>query len=67
GVPPDDEKVASSYRVLREHGNTIGCSVPLMVAEQVRRPPGQGLIVAFGLSFAGGAFTMNVPAGGWSP
>jgi 3-oxoacyl-[acyl-carrier-protein] synthase-3 len=67
GVSPDDERVASSYRVLREYGNTIGCSVPLMVAEPTHRLPGQGLIVAFGLSFAGGAFTMTVPDGGWTP
>ncbi|MFS8104544.1 3-oxoacyl-ACP synthase [Lentzea alba] len=67
GVAPGSEQVASSYRVLRDYGNTIGCSVPLMIAEQTHRPAGQGLIVAFGLSFAGGAFTMNVPDGGWSP
>ncbi|MEV6258616.1 3-oxoacyl-[acyl-carrier-protein] synthase III C-terminal domain-containing protein [Nocardia sp. NPDC051929] len=67
GVDPRSDKVASSYRVLRDHGNTLGCSVPLMLAEPVRRAPGQGLIMAFGLSFGAGAFTMNVPEGGWSP
>jgi len=67
GVRPDDEIVASSYRVLREYGNTIGCSVPLMLAEAVHRPAGQGLVVSFGLSFACGAFTMNVPDNGWQP
>lgn len=67
GVAPDSEVVASSYRVLRDYGNTIGCSVPLMLAEDVERPAGQGLVVSFGLSFACGAFTMNVPAGGWRP
>jgi len=67
GVSPDSEAVASSYRVLRDYGNTIGCSVPLMVAEPTHRPAGQGLVVSFGLSFACGAFTMNIPDGGWTP
>jgi 3-oxoacyl-[acyl-carrier-protein] synthase-3 len=67
GVSPDSEVVASSYRVLRDHGNTVGCSVPLMLAEPTRRPAGQGLVVAFGLSFASGAFTIDVPDGGWTP
>ncbi|MEV6430207.1 3-oxoacyl-[acyl-carrier-protein] synthase III C-terminal domain-containing protein [Nocardia sp. NPDC051463] len=67
GVDKDSEVVASSYRVLRDHGNTLGCSVPLMVAEPVHRPAGQGLLVAFGLSFSCGAFTMTVPEGGWNP
>ncbi|MER5627534.1 3-oxoacyl-[acyl-carrier-protein] synthase III C-terminal domain-containing protein [Streptosporangium sp. NPDC002544] len=67
GVQPEDDIVGSSYRVLRDYGNTIGCSVPLMLAEPTRRPPGQGLVVSFGLSFACGAFTMNIPDGGWRP
>ncbi|MEU5640217.1 3-oxoacyl-[acyl-carrier-protein] synthase III C-terminal domain-containing protein [Streptomyces milbemycinicus] len=67
GHPKDAESVASSYRVLRDYGNTLGCSVPLMVAEPVHRPAGQGLLVAFGLSFSCGAFTMTIPDGGWSP
>ncbi|MEV5833477.1 3-oxoacyl-[acyl-carrier-protein] synthase III C-terminal domain-containing protein [Nocardia sp. NPDC052112] len=67
GVEPGDDKVVSSYRVLRDYGNTLGCSVPLMLAEPVRRPGGQGLLVAFGLSFGCGVFTMSVPAGGWTP
>jgi 3-oxoacyl-[acyl-carrier-protein] synthase-3 len=67
GVPSDSERVASSYRVLRDYGNTIGCSVPLMMAEPTRREPGEGLLVAFGLSFSCGAFSMTVPAGGWTP
>jgi 3-oxoacyl-[acyl-carrier-protein] synthase-3 len=67
GVRPEDDIVASSYRVLREYGNTIGCSVPLMLAEPTRRQAGQGLIVSFGLSFACGAFTVNIPDGGWTP
>jgi 3-oxoacyl-[acyl-carrier-protein] synthase III len=67
GVPTDSKQVMSSYQVLRDYGNTIGCSVPLMLAEQVHREEGQGIVVAFGLSFSCGAFTMTVPAGGWSP
>lgn len=67
GVDKNSEFVASSYRVLRDYGNTIGCSVPLMVAEPVHRPAGQGLLVAFGLSFGCGAFTMTFPEGGWTP
>jgi 3-oxoacyl-[acyl-carrier-protein] synthase-3 len=67
GVDPDSDAVASSYRVLRDYGNTIGCSVPLMLAEPVRRPAGEGLVLAFGLSFSCGAFSMTVPDGGWTP
>ncbi|NUP27266.1 MAG: 3-oxoacyl-ACP synthase [Nocardia sp.] len=67
GVPADSGIVSSSYNVLRDYGNTLGCSVPLMVAEPVRRDPGQGIVVAFGLSFSCGAFTMTVPEGGWTP
>ncbi|WP_327121707.1 3-oxoacyl-ACP synthase [Nocardia sp. NBC_01730] len=67
GVDPDDEVVVSSYRVLRDYGNTLGCSVPLMLAEPVYRPAGQGILVAFGLSFGCGVFTMTVPEGGWAP
>jgi 3-oxoacyl-[acyl-carrier-protein] synthase-3 len=52
---------------LRDYANTIGCSVPLMLAEPVHRLEGQGLLVAFGLSFSCGAFTMTVPPGGWTP
>lgn len=65
GVPPGSEKAAPSYRVLREHANTLGCSVPLMLAAENRQPPGVALLVAFGLSFSCGAFTMRVPAAGW--
>lgn len=67
GVATDSDRVASSYRVLRDYGNTLGCSVPLMVAESVPRPAGQGIVVSFGLSFSCGAFTMTIPAGGWTP
>ncbi|MCX4091475.1 3-oxoacyl-[acyl-carrier-protein] synthase III C-terminal domain-containing protein [Nocardia sp. alder85J] len=67
GVAPGDETVVSSYRVLRDYGNTLGCSVPLMLTDPVRRPAGQGLLVAFGLSFGCGVFTMTVPDGGWTP
>ncbi|GLZ29768.1 hypothetical protein Lesp02_19580 [Lentzea sp. NBRC 105346] len=67
GVPNNGEQVASSYRVLRDYGNTIGCSVPLMLAEPVHRSAGEALLVAFGLSFSCGAFTLRVPAGGWDP
>lgn len=57
----------SSYEVLRSYGNTLGCSVPMMLAEPVRRPAGTGPAVAFGLSLSCGAFTVAVPAGGWHP
>ncbi|MFJ9926323.1 MULTISPECIES: 3-oxoacyl-ACP synthase [Streptomyces] len=67
GVDPHDAKVASSYRVLRDHANTLGCSVPLMFAEDTRRPAGEGLAIAFGLSFSAGAFTVRFPDGGWRP
>ncbi|RJO75151.1 3-oxoacyl-ACP synthase [Nocardia panacis] len=67
GVDPQAQTVASSYRVLREYGNTLGCSVPLMVAEPTDRRAGEGIVVAFGLSFSCGAFTMKVPEGGWNP
>jgi len=67
GVLSDGPQMASSYAVLRNYGNTIGCSVPLMLAEDVERPAGEALLVAFGLSFSCGAFTMTVPAGGWRP
>jgi 3-oxoacyl-[acyl-carrier-protein] synthase-3 len=66
-VPRDGDVVASSYRVLRDYGNTIGCSVPLMLAEPVHRPAGEGIVMAFGLSFSCGAFSMTVPTGGWHP
>jgi 3-oxoacyl-[acyl-carrier-protein] synthase III len=67
GVAPGSDRAASSYRVLRDYGNTIGCSVPLMLAEPVRREAGEALVVAFGLSFSCGAFAMTVPEGGWTP
>ncbi|MGZ0233692.1 hypothetical protein [Streptomyces sp. CPS1] len=67
GVDPHDAKVASSYRVLREHANTLGCSVPSMFAEDTPRPAGEGLAIAFGLSFSAGAFTVRFPDGGWRP
>jgi len=66
-VPTDSAKVSSSYRVLREYGNTIGCSVPLMLAEPAHRPEGEALLMAFGLSFSAGALSMRIPAGGWTP
>ncbi|WP_067722037.1 3-oxoacyl-[acyl-carrier-protein] synthase III C-terminal domain-containing protein [Nocardia yamanashiensis] len=66
GVARDAESIASSYRVLQEYGNTLGCSVPLMVAEPTHRTAGQAILVTFGLSFSCGAFTMTVPEGGWS-
>lgn len=67
GVAKDGEPVASSYRILRDYGNTIGCSVPLMIADPVTRPPGEGVAVAFGLGFSSGAFTIRFPDAGWSP
>jgi 3-oxoacyl-[acyl-carrier-protein] synthase III len=66
-VPRDSEKVASSYRALREYGNTIGCSIPLMLAEEVHRPEGEGIMMAFGLSFSCGSSSIRIPAGGWTP
>lgn len=66
-VDRSSEPVASSYRILRDFGNTLGCSVPLMLADPVHRPAGEGLAVAFGLSFSSGAFTVTFPAGGWHP
>jgi 3-oxoacyl-[acyl-carrier-protein] synthase-3 len=66
-VPNDSEMVASSYRVLRDYGNTLGCSVPLMLAEPVTRQPGEGLVMAFGLSFSAGTLTLTVPEAGWTP
>ena len=65
-VSPDSPAVASSYRVLREYGNTIGCSVPLMLADPTPWPEGEVLMVAFGLSFSCGAGVMTVPQGGWT-
>ncbi len=67
GVATNSAEVASSYRVLRDYGNTLGCSVPLMLVEPVHRPEGEGLVVAFGLSFSCGAFSITVPEGGWNP
>jgi 3-oxoacyl-[acyl-carrier-protein] synthase-3 len=66
-VSSKSEAVASSYRILREYGNTIGCSVPLMLADPVYRNAGEGLMVAFGLSFSAGACTITIPEGGWKP
>jgi 3-oxoacyl-[acyl-carrier-protein] synthase-3 len=67
GVAKDSAAVASSYRVLRDYGNTIGCSVPLMLADPVARPAGEGVLVAFGLSFSCGAFSVKFPPCGWKP
>jgi 3-oxoacyl-[acyl-carrier-protein] synthase-3 len=66
-VSPNSPTVASSYKILREYGNTIGCSIPLMLADPVYRREGEALMVAFGLSFSCGACTMTVPQGGWTP
>ena len=66
GVSPESPAVAPSYRVLREYGNTIGCSVPLMLADPEPWPEGNALLVAFGLSFSCGAGVMTVPQGGWA-
>jgi len=66
GVSPESQAVASSYRVLREYGNTIGCSVPLMLADPEPWSEGNALMVAFGLSFSCGAGVMTVPQGGWA-
>jgi 3-oxoacyl-[acyl-carrier-protein] synthase-3 len=66
GVSPQSPAVASSYRVLRDYGNTIGCSVPLMLADPEPWPEGDALMVAFGLSFSCGAGVMTVPQGGWA-
>jgi len=66
-VHADSEQVACSYRTLREYGNTIGCSVPLILADPAGQPAGHALIVAFGLSFAAGATTLQIPPGGWTP
>ena len=66
-VPTDSAAVASSYRILQQYGNTIGCSVPLMLAEPVFRPAGEGIVMAFGLSFSCGAFSLTIPDEGWRP
>lgn len=66
GVSSESSVVAPSYRVLREYGNTIGCSVPLMLADPTPWPEGSALMVAFGLSFSCGAGVMTVPQGGWA-
>lgn len=65
-VSPQSPVVASSYRVLRDFGNTIGCSVPLMLADPEPWSEGDALMVAFGLSFSCGAGVMTVPQGGWT-
>jgi 3-oxoacyl-[acyl-carrier-protein] synthase III len=67
GVSPMSPSVATSYDVLRKYGNTIGCSVPLMLAEPTPWSEGYALMVAFGLSFSCGAGGMTVPQGGWQP
>jgi 3-oxoacyl-[acyl-carrier-protein] synthase-3 len=67
GVSKASPAVASSYRILRQYGNTIGCSVPLMLADPTPWPEGEALMVAFGLSFSCGAGVMTVPQGGWTP
>jgi 3-oxoacyl-[acyl-carrier-protein] synthase-3 len=66
GVSPQSPAVASSYRVLRDYGNTIGCSVPLMFADPEPWPEGDALMMAFGLNFSCGAGVLTVPQGGWS-
>lgn len=67
GVAPTDSIVAPSYTILRNYGNTIGCSVPLMFAEPTFWPEGEALMAAFGLSFSCGAGALTVPQGGWKP
>ena len=66
-ISPNSPAVASSYAILREYGNTIGCSVPLMLADPVHRSEGEALMIAFGLSFSCGACSLTVPRGGWMP
>ncbi len=67
GIARSSAAVASSYRILREYGNTIGCSVPLMLADPVQHPEGVGVMIAFGFGFSCGAGTITVPSGGWAP
>jgi 3-oxoacyl-[acyl-carrier-protein] synthase III len=67
GVSPDSPAVASSYRILRDYGNTIGCSVPLMLADPEPWSEGGALMVAFGLSFSCGAGEITVAQDGWRP
>jgi 3-oxoacyl-[acyl-carrier-protein] synthase III len=52
GVPKDSPAVASSYRMLRDYGNTLGYSVPLMLATPTLRQEGEAIVMAFGLSFS---------------
>jgi hypothetical protein len=59
--------VESSYRILRDFGNTIGCSIPLMLADPVDRIEGESLLVAFGLSFSCAACILTIPQGRWKP
>jgi 3-oxoacyl-[acyl-carrier-protein] synthase-3 len=66
-LPTDSEKVFLSYDILRRYGNTLGCSVPLMLAAETPRPEGEGILMAFGLSFSCGALSMHIPKGGWTP
>lgn len=66
GVSPQSPAVASSYHVLRDYGNTIGCSVPLMLADPEPWPEGDALMMAFGLNFSCGAGVLMVPQGGWA-
>lgn len=65
-VSPDSSAVASSYRILSDYANTLGCSVPLMLTENIDEG-GEGIIVAFGLSFSCGACSFVVPKEGWRP
>jgi len=67
GVSSQSPSVATSYGILRKYGNTIGCSVPLMLAEPTPWSEGVAIMVAFGLSFSCGAGWMTVPRGGWRP
>ncbi|WP_235039278.1 3-oxoacyl-[acyl-carrier-protein] synthase III C-terminal domain-containing protein [Kibdelosporangium aridum] len=62
GVPTDGEQTAIAYQVLRHYGNTLSSSVPLMVGAQGGLPPGESLLVTFGMGFSAGATTLHVPA-----
>ena len=60
GIEPEDPRVASSYRVLRDHANLSSASVGVMLADLMQSASfGDGLVISFGVGFSSSSAVMR--------